>query len=122
MTDREKLQVIVSALDSKKAHDIRVIKVEKLTSLTEYFVLASGSSTTQVKALSDEVEFQMKNKGELPSGVEGYTGSASWVLLDYISIVVHVFGTETREFYSLERLWQDGEELNAEEFLGGEEK
>jgi ribosome-associated protein len=122
MTDREKLQVIVSALDSKKAHDIRIIKVEKLTSLTEYFVLASGSSTTQVKALSDEVEFQMKNKGELPAGVEGYTGSASWVLLDYISIVVHVFGTETRDFYSLERLWQDGEELNKEEFLGGEEK
>ncbi len=122
MTDREKLQVIVSALDSKKALDIKIIRVEKLTSLAEYFVLASGGSTTQVKALSDEVEFKMKENGEMPQGVEGYTGSASWVLLDYNSIVVHVFGTETREFYSLERLWQDGEELNKEEFLGGEEK
>ncbi len=116
MTDIEKIKIIVSALDSKKAADIKIIKIEKLTSLAEYFVIASGTSTTQVKALADEVEFQMKENGVLSSGVEGYS-FANWVLLDYVSVVVHVFGTETREFYSLERLWQDGEEISVEEFL-----
>lgn len=116
MTDKEKLSTIVSALDSKKASDIRIIKIDKLTSLTEYFVVASGTSTTHVKALADEVEFQMKGKGALPDGEEGYS-FANWVLLDWGSVVVHIFGNETREFYSLERLWQDGEEIDAKEFL-----
>ncbi len=120
MTEKEKIKIIVKALDDKKAKEIRVIKVADLTTVTDYFVIASGTSTTQVKALSDEAEFKMKEAGEKPFGIEGYT-SAGWILLDYGSIVVNVFHEKEREFYSLERLWQDGEEIDKSEFLEGEE-
>ncbi len=107
MTDREELEIAVKALDSKKAMKITALKVEDLTILANYFVIASASSTTQVKALADEVEFQLGEKGVKPRSVEGYQ-SQTWIILDYYDVMVHIFLEETRDFYQLERLWADG--------------
>jgi len=116
MENNEILKIAVSALDSKKGKNLQIIKVGDLTALTHYFVLASGGSSTQVKALADEVEHKLTEKDLKPKRTEGYHG-ANWVVLDYIDVVVHIFHEETREFYDLERLWQDGEFLDVNEFI-----
>lgn len=116
MIDNPILKTAVKALDSKLAHDIEVIEIEKLTSLADYFVIASGKSSTQVRALADEVEFKLKESGILPQRIEGYS-SRSWILLDYSTVVVHVFTEEMREFYSLEKLWADGKKIEIENFI-----
>lgn len=116
MTDLEIVKTAVKALDSKKAYDIKIIKVKDLTILANYFIIATGTSTTQVKALADEVDYQLNENGLPPVRTEGYQG-ANWIVLDYTDVVVHVFHKETREFYSLERLWQDGEFIDCEQFL-----
>lgn len=116
MTDQEILKIGLKALDSKKASDIKVLKVKDITILANYFVIVSGTSTTQVKALADEVDFQLGLSGLEPRQIEGRQ-SANWIVLDYLDVVFHVFYTETREFYDLERLWQDGEEIDFQEFL-----
>lgn len=107
MTDREELEIAVKALDSRKAKNITALKVEDLTILANYFIIASATSTTQVKALVDEVEYQLGEKGVKPKSIEGYQ-SQTWIMLDYYDIIVHVFLEETRDFYQLERLWADG--------------
>ncbi len=107
MTDREELEIAVKALDSRKGKNITALKVEDLTILANYFIIASATSTTQVKALADEVEYQLGEKGVKPKSVEGYQ-SQTWIVLDYYDIIVHVFLEETRDFYQLERLWADG--------------
>lgn len=107
MTDREELEIAVKALDSRKAKNITALKVEDLTILANYFIIASATSTTQVKALADEVEYQLGEKGVKPKSIEGYQ-SQTWIMLDYYDIIVHVFLEETRDFYQLERLWADG--------------
>ena len=99
------------ALDSKKGRDIKVIGIDKITTLADYFVICSGGSNTQINALCDEVEKQLSALGEQPLHREGYRGG-TWVLLDYGCITVHVFNEEARAFYSLERLWSDGHELD----------
>ena len=119
MTDIEMLKAGVRALDSKKAHDIKIIKVKDLTILANYFVIATGTSSTQVKALADEVDYQLGLLGEQPKQIEGKQ-SSSWVVLDYIDVIFHVFSKDTREFYDLERLWQDGEIIDVEQFLDEE--
>lgn len=116
MTDTEILKTAVTAIDAKKAQDIRILKVKDLTILANYFVIANGTSTTQVKALADEVEFKLSSQGVEPARIEGYQGG-NWIVLDYIDVVIHVFHYETRDFYDLERLWQDAEEIPVEEFL-----
>ena len=107
MTDREELGITVKALDSRKGKNITALKVEDLTILANYFIIASATSTTQVKALADEVEYQLGEKGVKPKSIEGYQ-SQTWIVLDYYDIIVHVFLEETRDFYQLERLWADG--------------
>ena len=107
MTDREELESAVKALDSRKGKNITALKVEDLTILANYFIIASATSTTQVKALADEVEYQLGEKGVKPKSIEGYQ-SQTWIVLDYYDIIVHVFLEETRDFYQLERLWADG--------------
>lgn len=106
MTALEISREAVKILDSKKAKDIKVLEIEGISSLGDYFIVASGSSTTQVKALADELEFQLKGQGILPKRVEGYQ-SAAWIVLDYYDVIIHLFYEETRQFYSLERLWSD---------------
>ena len=104
----------VVSLDKHKAADIKVIGVTDITSLADYFIIAEGTSSTQVKALSDYVEFEL---GEQPLRGEGYNAS-NWILMDYGTVILHVFQGETRQFYDLERLWKDGEQLPLDEFLG----
>ena len=107
---------IAKVLDKKKAQDVRVLKVESLTVLTDYFVIASGTSTTQVGALADEVEYELSQKGIEPYTTEGFD-SKNWVLLDYSSVIVHVFVPNSRAYYDLEHLWADGEPVDISEYL-----
>ncbi|MBP0966583.1 MAG: ribosome silencing factor [Oscillospiraceae bacterium] len=111
MTTQEKLEKIVKILDSKKAEDIQVIGITNLTIIADYFVIATGTSTTQVKSLADEVDFQLGELGVEARGIEGVR-AASWIVLDYGDIVVHVFYRDTRAEYQLERLWADGEQVD----------
>ena len=117
MTANELVKNTVKILDSKKAEELVAIRVKDLTILAEYFIIANGTSNTQVKMLADEVEYQLGEMGIKPHKVEGYQ-SGNWIVLDYIDVVVHIFLSETREFYSLERLWADGDVLNTETILG----
>ncbi len=116
MTQTDALKTIVNALDSKKAEDIQLIGIRDLTIVADYFVIANGTSNTQTKALADEVEYQMKLKGVEPIRTEGYQG-ATWIILDYGDIVVHVFYKETRQYYNLERLWSDGVQEDISKYL-----
>ena len=117
MTPKEMALVAAKALDDKKGKEIRVLEIEKLTSIADYFVICSGSSNTQINALCDAVEKKMEeNCGEKPLHREGYR-DGTWVLLDYGCLAVHVFSQEAREFYSLDRLWSDGHELDLSEIL-----
>ena len=104
---------IAKILDKKKAQDVRVLKVESLTVLTDYFV---GTSTTQVAALADEVDFELSQKGIKPYNTEGFD-SKNWVLLDYSNVIVHVFVPNSRAYYDLEHLWADGEPVDISEYL-----
>jgi len=112
---------IAKILDKKKAQDVRVLKVESLTVLTDYFVIASGTSTTQVAALADEVEYELSQKGVEPYNKEGFD-SKNWVLLDYSGVIVHVFVPNTRTYYDLEHLWADGEPIDISQYLAPEDK
>lgn len=108
---------IVTILDEKKGEDIRVIKISDLSVITDYFVIAGGTSNTHIKALADEVEYVLsKEEGKKPDRVEGYQ-TASWILIDYGTVIVHLFCGETRDFYDLERLWADGEEIDIQSIL-----
>ena len=113
---REMAEIAVKALDSKKGKEIRLIRIDKITTLAEYFVICTGTSNTQINALCDAVEKELTEKGEEPLHREGYRGG-TWVLLDYGCVVVHVFNDEARKFYSLEHLWADGEEVDLSAIL-----
>lgn len=102
----KKTEIIKNALDDKKASNIEVLDVAEQTSLAEYFVIASCQSTVQVRACVDEVEEKMEEAGFAVNHKEGYRGG-NWILMDYGDIVVHVMQQEIREFYAIERLWDD---------------
>lgn len=116
LPSRELAEIAVKALDSKKGKEIRLIRIDKITTLAEYFVICTGTSNTQINALCDAVEKELTEKGEEPLHREGYRGG-TWVLLDYGCVVVHVFNDEARKFYSLEHLWADGEEVDLSAIL-----
>ncbi len=116
MTTFEQAVVIAKALDSKLGLDIKVIEITDVTVLADYMVIATGRNSTQVKALADEVEYQMTENGVEVNHIEGHR-SNSWILLDYVDIIVNVFSEEAREFYDLERLWQDGKEVDLSDIL-----
>ncbi|HEY8422227.1 MAG TPA: ribosome silencing factor [Thermoclostridium sp.] len=109
----EMFDEIVTALEDKKARELRVIDIQELTTVATYFIICSGTSTTHIKTLADEVEFRLREKGVTPLRLEGYN-SARWILIDYGDIVVHIFHEEDREFYNLERLWRDGRSISVE--------
>lgn len=108
MTALETAACAAKALDSKKGEQIKVIKITDVSVLADYMVIATGGSSTHVKALSDEVEAKLDEAGVSVSHIEGYR-SNTWILLDYVDVIVHVFSDEARQYYDLERLWQDGE-------------
>lgn len=106
MTSYESAMLLANTLDGKKGEEIKVLKTEGLTTLADYFVICTATSTTQIKALADVCEKTLKDAGEPPHHVEGHRGG-TWILLDFSSVVVHIFNEEAREFYDLERLWSD---------------
>ena len=111
-TPKELALLAAKALSDNKGKEIRVLEIAELTTLADYFVLATGSSNTQINALVDNVEKVLTEEaGEEPLHREGYRGG-TWVLLDYGCIAIHVFNQEAREFYGLERLWQDGKPVD----------
>lgn len=110
---------IARVLDKKKAAAIRVLKVEDLTVLTDYFVLASGTSTTHVAALAGDVEYELEQKGVKVWHSEGFE-SKDWILLDYASVIVHVFVPGTRDHYDLEHLWADAEPVDISSLIDEE--
>ena len=111
MTSLDTALLAVKAMDSKKGIDIQVIEISDISVIADYMVIATGNSSTHVKALADEVEYQLDKAGVSVSHIEGYR-SNSWILLDYIDVLVNVFSEEAREFYDLDRLWQDGKPVD----------
>ena len=111
MTSKEKTLLICNFLSSKKAKGIVYLGVENKTSLCDYFVIAGGSSKTHVKSLAENLDEKLeKEYGITPKRKDGIR-EGRWAVLDYSDVIVHIFGDEERDFYSLERLWEDGENL-----------
>ena len=107
-------EAISEVLDSKKGRDIKIIHVEEKTVIAEYFVICTGNSSTQVKALVGEVEYRLGERGVMPYNVEGRDNN-SWILMDYSNIIVHVFSREAREFYNLDKLYGDSSAVSVSE-------
>ena len=101
----------VRAAQSKKALDIVVLDLREITSLTDHFVICTGTNTRQNQAIADEIHLQVKQKGELPISLEGYE-NAEWVLVDYGDFIVHIFLQKTRTYYDLERLWRHAKKVD----------
>ena len=119
MTSYESAILLAKALDGKKGEEIKVLKTEGLTTLADYFVICTATSTTQIKAMSDACEEAMEKQGERGHHIEGHRGG-TWLLMDFSSVVVHIFMDEARKFYDLERLWGDAEEVPLDDVLKGE--
>lgn len=110
MSPKELKDEIVKILDDKKAGDITVIDIAEQTTIADYFVIATGNSKSQVKALLDNLEEKLEAKQVYASRKEGQD-EARWVVIDYASIIVHIFNNETRDFYGLEKLWSKGDNI-----------
>lgn len=116
MNPKELALRIAKLLDAKKAAALSVLEVTDVTEIADYFVICTGSSSTQVRAFADEVEFKLKTEdGVLPSHVEGHS-TRTWIAMDYGCVIVHIFDTEARDYYDLERLWADGKKLDSSEY------
>jgi iojap-related protein len=118
LTGKEILKEAVKILNGRKAEDIKAIDIAGISILADYFLIASGSSTTQVRALAEELEFKLSEIGVEPLRVEGMQ-SSTWIILDYGSVVIHIFHRDTRSFYNLERLWADGREVELSKVADG---
>lgn len=119
LTAKEIAYEATKALDAKKGLDIRLMKVNKVSSLADYFLICTGTSNTHVRTLCDFAEYTLEQLGETMLGREGHR-SNTWVLLDFGTIVIHVFTPEAREFYGLERLWADAEQIDLKEIITAE--
>lgn len=115
MTAKELTLKAAEILDKKKAENIKAIEVTEQTIVADYFVIATGTSSTHVKALADEVEYELAQLGVQNGHIEGR--ATGWVLLDYGSVLIHVFDRESREYYNLERLWTDAVEVDLSAIL-----
>ena len=111
LTAKEVAIHVTKALDEKKGKNIKLLRITDVSSLADYFLICTGTSNTHVKTLCDYAEFAMEQLGEPMLGREGHRGN-TWELLDYGSVVVHVFTEEARQFYNLERIWADGENVD----------
>ncbi len=113
-SSKEMARLAYQALSEKKAEDIKIINIEGVSVLADYFIIASGTNINQVQAMADNVEEVLYRHGYEKKHTEGYR-SANWILIDYGDIVVHIFDTENRVFYDLERIWRDGKDISIEE-------
>ena len=116
LTPKEIAFEVTRALDAKKGMNIKLLKIDKVSSLADYFLICTGTSNTHVKTLCDYAEYTLEQLGEPMLGRAGHHGSA-WELLDYGTIVVHVFTEEARKFYDLERLWADAEVVDLKDII-----
>ena len=107
----EKLQVIIDALEDKKAEDIKVIDISEVSVIADYFIIANGTNRSQIQAMSDNVEETLGRAGYPLKQIEGYQ-NANWVLLDFNDVIIHIFDKENRLLYDLERIWRDGKKVH----------
>jgi len=110
LSSEELAKEIYDILDAKKGRDIKLLHVEKKTVIADYFVLCTGNSSTQVKALADEVDYKTTLRGRAPTNVEG-RDNVAWIILDYDNVIVHVFSREAREYYNLDKLYSGTTEV-----------
>ena len=116
LTAKEVALQVTKALDEKKGIDIKLLEIHRISSLADYFIICTGTVNTHVKTLCDNVEYTMEQLGEPMLGREGHRGN-TWELLDFGSVVVHVFTDEARKFYDLERLWADAVQVDLKDIL-----
>ncbi|MCM1125081.1 MAG: ribosome silencing factor [Lachnospiraceae bacterium] len=118
MTEHNKIQSLagkaILALEDKKAEDIRIIDISRVSVIADYFIIANGNNVSQIQAMADEVEEKLHKAGCPLRQKEGYA-NANWVLLDFGDIIIHIFDKENRLFYDLERIWRDGVLIEADE-------
>ena len=114
MTSKELAKLACDALDDKKALEIKVINIENVSTLADYFIIASGTNHNQVQAMADNVDETLGRAGYEPKQIEGYQNE-NWILMDYRDIVIHIFDEENRLFYDLERIWRDGTVVEVED-------
>lgn len=115
MTELEKALATVKILDKKKAVDLKAIHITDYSIVADYFVIATGTSNTHVKSLADELEYEMSKLGIEPNHIEGK--ATGWIVLDYGTVIVHIFTGESREYYNLERLWSDAEDVDLSDIV-----
>lgn len=111
----EILKIAANALNAKKAKELNAVKVSEITVLAEYFLMCTATSTTHVRSLADEVEEKLSEAGVQPHHIEGRT--TGWIVLDYGSVIIHVFSRDQREFYALDKMWSDGEQVKLDDIL-----
>ena len=111
---REMARLAYEALADKKAQDIKIINIEEVSVLADYFIIASGSNRNQIQAMADNVEEVLHKAGFPVRQTEGYS-IANWILMDFGDLIVHVFDSENRLFYDLERIWRDGRSITIDE-------
>ncbi len=111
---KERVIQLINAALERKAKDLTVLKVKEFSSFADYFIICSGSSDRQVRAIADSIEKRLKESGVAPLGIEGRQ-SGGWILMDYGDAVVHVFHEPVREFYDIERLWSDATSMTVED-------
>lgn len=115
MDSQNIIQIAANALNNKKARQLKVLKIDELTTLADFFVIATATSSTHVRALADEVEEKLKESVVEPHHIEGK--STGWIALDYKTVIVHIFTPNEREFYNLDSMWSDAEEINLDTIL-----
>ena len=115
MKAEEIIRIAANALNEKKALQLNAVRIAELTVLTEYFIMATATSATHVRALADEVEEKLKTQGVEPQHIEGR--ATGWIVMDYGSVIVHIFNREQRAFYDLDKMWADGEPVDLEKIL-----
>ena len=116
LTAKEVATIATKAMDSKKGMNIKLLKIDKVSSLADYFLICTGTSNTHVKTLCDYAEYALEQAGETMRGREDHRGN-TWELLDFGCVVIHVFTDEARKFYDLERLWADAEQIDLRDII-----
>ncbi len=112
MTSQELAKKAYEYIDEKKGIDIKIIDISKISVLADYFIIAGGSNMKQIQSIADNIEEKLGKQGIAPKSVEGYQGS-NWILMDYRDVIIHIFNQEDRLFYDLERIWMDGNVIEA---------
>ncbi len=112
MTSQELAKKAYEYIDEKKGIDIKIIDISKISVLADYFIIAGGSNMKQIQSIADNIEEKLGKQGIEPKSIEGYQRS-NWILMDYRDVIIHIFNQEDRLFYDLERIWMDGNTIEA---------